>query len=197
MLQPTITSASTKATISSQVTGEPQALKAGERAAGAQPGAAMPVSGALRARVRCCRRADLHQDLVGLDHAEFGARLLLDHLQAFLQVGHFGGELVVARPGGAVFLALALEPVASSSARGTPPRPSQSSACTSISKHGQDDGDDAHAAPGVQRTFGAVSAQVVERAAAGVARDVAQVFLDAQQLVVLGDAVAAAAASRS
>ena len=36
------------------------------------------------------------------------------------------------------------------------------------------------------------SAQVVERAPAGVAGDVAEVFLDAQQLVVLGDAVAAA-----
>ena len=42
------------------------------------------------------------QDLVGLGHAQLGARLLLDHLEAFLQVGDLGLQLVVALLGGAV-----------------------------------------------------------------------------------------------
>src|SRR5689334_20330543 len=41
------------------------------------------------------RRDDVHEDLVGLDHAQLEARLLLDHFHAFLQVAHFRGELVV------------------------------------------------------------------------------------------------------
>src|SRR4051812_35754371 len=39
------------------------------------------------------RRRDLHQDLVGLDHAELHAGLFLDHLQALLEVAHLGIEL--------------------------------------------------------------------------------------------------------
>src|SRR3954466_3746477 len=56
-------------------------------------------------RATACRRPDpaaasllrhhVDEDLVGLDHAQLHPRLLLDHLQAFLQVAHFGRELVV------------------------------------------------------------------------------------------------------
>ena len=38
---------------------------------------------------------DLDEDLIGLDHAQFHARLLLDHLQALLQVAHLGGQALV------------------------------------------------------------------------------------------------------
>src|SRR6476659_4916607 len=40
-------------------------------------------------------RDDVDEDLVGLDHAQLHPRLLLDHLQAFLQVPHLGRELLV------------------------------------------------------------------------------------------------------
>jgi hypothetical protein len=45
---------------------------------------------------------------------------------------------------------------------------------------------------GAKRLRGLCLAQVVEGSAAGVLGHIAQVFLDAQQLVVLGDAVGAA-----
>src|SRR6478735_8515213 len=57
-------------------------------------------------------RDDVDEDLVGLDHAQLHPRLLLDHLQAFLQVAHLGRELVVGmlglHVGGLLLLQLAL-----------------------------------------------------------------------------------------
>ena len=92
MLQTTIAIDSTNATISSQVTGAPQTTKR-RRAAARRPRAA-PFNGA--------RRASCDEDLVGLDHAELEARLLLDHLEAFLEVADLGRELVVALARGVV-----------------------------------------------------------------------------------------------
>ena len=74
------------------------------------------------------------------------------------------------------------------------PRPNHSCACTMTQQRNQEGGDDA-VCPRSARSRG--SAQVVEGGAAGVGGDVAQVFFDAQQLVVLGHAVRAATASRS
>src|SRR5262249_38426790 len=80
MLQKTMLSASATATISSHVVGVPQAVKAGAK------NHSITTSSSL---------ADVHEDLVGLDHAQLAARLLLDHLQAFLQVAHFIGQAVI------------------------------------------------------------------------------------------------------
>src|SRR5512133_1078284 len=67
----------------------------------------------------------------------------------------------------------------------TLPRPNHSCACRSSSRATRNAGTNRLPMPR-ERT---PSAQVVERRAAGVRRDVAEVFLDAQQLVVLGHAV--------
>ena len=84
-------------TSSSQVTGAPHSVKAAANS-GRSACSSVSISGARRTR-SALRRGDLHEDLVGLDHAELEAGLLLDHLQAFLQVAHFGQQLRVARCG--------------------------------------------------------------------------------------------------
>src|SRR6218665_1256468 len=102
MLRTTIAIASAKATTSSRVTGPPKTT-----AAGANSGCSAAISasiiiivaagGGVRGASSSTLGRDLHQDLVGLDHAELEARLLLDHLQPFLQVAHLGFEPLVAR----------------------------------------------------------------------------------------------------
>src|SRR5436190_22262429 len=47
-------------------------------------------------RRRSAPRRDLHEDLVGLDHAEVQARLFLDHFEPVLEIAHLGIELLVA-----------------------------------------------------------------------------------------------------
>src|SRR5580698_2192024 len=102
MFSTTITSASTKAMSSSVEIDVPQSVNAGAiapviscRSSGINASTAA-VPAALRLGGRW-RARHLHQNLVGLDHAELEARFLLDHLEAFLQVAHLGVELRVAR----------------------------------------------------------------------------------------------------
>src|ERR1035437_1865356 len=95
ILKPTIASARTKATISSQVVGEPQSENAGAKKS---------MENELRL-VRC----ELDEDLVGLDHAELAARLFFDHLQSFFQVAYFRTEAFVGELGGGVFGGLQLQ----------------------------------------------------------------------------------------
>src|SRR4051794_29821920 len=89
MLHTTIAIASTKATTSTQVTGAPHSVKAGANS-GCIHCSRSVMGSAFRGR-------HLDVDLVRLDHAELEARLLLDHLQAFLQVADLGDQALVAR----------------------------------------------------------------------------------------------------
>ena len=135
MLQPTIATASS----------ERDDLEPGDRRA---PGAkAIASSGAgssdvhRASRQRSAPWRELDEDLVGLDHAQLVARLLLDHLEAFLQVAHFGGELLVALlrlrrwpPSASSSLLLQLDHVAAR-------RPGRTTAahCTSTSSSDEDE----------------------------------------------------------
>ncbi len=150
-------------------------------------------------------RRHVHIDLVGLDHAQLAARFLLDHVESVAQVAHFRGQPLVLQAGAFVGLFL----------RGDPflhflHMPDAAAARPELRLDGheqeqQHQGNDTgiHGAQALRERgsegSGAGtepvqpgSAQVVERGAAGVVGDVAQVFLDAQQLVVLGDAVGTA-----
>ncbi len=46
---------------------------------------------------------ELDENFVRFDHAEFVPGQFFDHFQAFLQVAHFAGDLIVALLRGAVF----------------------------------------------------------------------------------------------
>src|SRR5438105_1324356 len=102
MLNTTIATASTNARPSSQVMSEPQTFNAGTNSGCRYCSIASMAT-------LFARRGDLHQDLVGLDHAELEARLLLDHFQAFLEVAHFGGQLLIACARGPVVGLLLVE----------------------------------------------------------------------------------------
>src|SRR5215212_9974247 len=95
----TVPSARTNATTSSHVTAASHSVKAGANS-GCSPASRAFIDGAGAdgpgPRASAPRRRHLDQDFVRLDHAQFIARLLLDHLEAFLQVAHLGGKLLVA-----------------------------------------------------------------------------------------------------
>src|ERR1700741_4698342 len=100
MLQMTIQIASAKATSSSQLIGLPRAWKAGEsaQASTASIGESMRRLREESAEGRLAggpgaSAPQRDEDLVRLDHAQFHARLLLDHLEAFAQVQQFGLQL--------------------------------------------------------------------------------------------------------
>ena len=54
---------------------------------------------------------DLHENFIGLDHAQLASSLFLDQFQPFLQVLDLGGQLVVAGLGQRVFRQLFIKPM--------------------------------------------------------------------------------------
>src|SRR5882724_11292361 len=120
MLHTTIASESTNATSSSQVTGEPQSVKALANQGCSVCSKAVIGMGLSRRRAAPRRlsaplggrnavtwgptflalgRRNLDVDLVRLDHAQLETRFLFDHFQAFFQVADLGRQSVIARVG--------------------------------------------------------------------------------------------------
>src|SRR5690606_15756805 len=139
-------------------------------------------------RRRCDRRVLDHavELLAGLDHAQLAARAFLDRGLAFLQVLDLGGERVVALLQAFVvallFGDLGLEHHhLARVARAEPEAVLQ--AGQQYRQHQQQPAPVAHGPSALERD---------ERVTPGVTRAGAEGFLDAQQLVVLGHAVAAA-----
>ena len=134
------------------------------------------------------------KDFAVLQHAELVARALLDRARPFLQVPDFGGESLVARLerrigailGRDLLLHLAhVHPAAAAQ----PQR--------KLDGDEQRHDDDRNQTHRQQRSSNRRLLQVVERVPTRVGRDVAEVFLDPQQLVVLGDPVRPRSATRS
>ena len=129
------------------------------------------------------RGLELEQDLVVLDHPELVSRALLDCLVTGLEIAHVGVQRVVSdlelRVG--VTLQRDLPVVLADLQPAAFPKPHR--VLERDNQRDEDVGENSHDSGSL--------AEVEERRTAGIARGVAQILLDPQELVVLGDALGA------